>query len=120
MGEPEQQSTPARRQADELRERDRANWEQYAYLKELTCEELVWHMQHRGPPREMGVPIEMSRRVIVSNAKLRQAIELFRASADKSSKRLERLTRWLIACTVVLIILTGVLVYLTVLIAHHA
>lgn len=107
MGEPGQ-STPARRKADELREQDGARWEEYAYLPELTDQELVFHMQHRGH-HEIGVPVEMSRRVIVSNRELRQAIDQFRASADNSSKRLELVTWVLVGLTVVLVVLTVVL-----------
>lgn len=60
------------RKADELREQDGGSWEKYAYLFELTNHELVLHMQHRGH-HEIGIPIEMSRRVIVSNGELRRA-----------------------------------------------
>ena len=110
---------PAQRQADELREQDGANWEKYAYLSELTDEELVWHMQHRGR-HEIGIPVEMSRRVIVSNGELRRAIDHFRDSAEESSNRIETLTRWLVGFTVALVVLTlGLVALSVVLIVYH-
>ncbi|ORW27547.1 hypothetical protein AWB91_27230 [Mycobacterium paraense] len=47
--------------------------------------------------------------MIASNRELRQAIDLFRVSAEMSSKRLERVTWLLVVLTVVLVVLTVVL-----------
>ena len=110
MGESEK-STAARHKADEIRAQDGASWQAqgYAALFEFTDKELVQHMQHRGH-HEIGIPVEMSRRVIVSNGELRQAIDRFRDSAEKSSKRLEVVTWVLVALTIFLVVLTVVLV----------
>jgi hypothetical protein len=115
-----EQRTPGQRRADQLRAQDGASWaKEVEALAELTDEELVGHMQHRGR-HEIGIPVEMSRRVIVSNGELRRAIDQFRDSAEESSNRLETLTRWLVGFTVALVVLTLGLVALTVvLIVYH-
>jgi hypothetical protein len=63
---------------------------------------------------EITAPMEMKRRLVVSNRELTSALAAFHESAERSSSRLESLTRWLVGLTIVLVVLTAVLAALTV------
>jgi hypothetical protein len=105
-----EENTPARGKADDEREREGERWKAASdFFAELTDDELVGRGNMRMQ-REPEMGLEMSRRVIVSNRELREAIDGFRGATEKSSKRLERLTWGLVAFTVILIVLTVILI----------
>lgn len=96
-----------RRKADAYRERVReargSLEETAAFYAEFSDNELVAFKGGR-------VDFEMSRRLIASNGELRDAIDGFRDSAEKSSRQLVFLTWALVALTAVLVVLTFFLI----------
>lgn len=62
-----------------------------------------------GPQHEM----EMQRRLKAAVVELTGELVKFREASDDAASRMERLTRWLVGFTIVLIILTIVVVALT-------
>jgi hypothetical protein len=60
------------------------------------------------------VTVEFSRRLVTTNKELIRAIRAFESASATASRRLLRVTRWLVVLTVAIVVLTAVLVWVAV------
>ena len=85
-----------------------------AHLQSLTDEELVASAKGFPAPHE---PMEMDRRLKEAVVTLTAELIAFRKSSDAAARKLSNSTRVLVAATVVLVLLTGAVTWLTAVLA---
>ena len=106
-----------RRQEQDLADRRAREMGIARELEQKTDAELIGSAPgFPGPHHEM----EMQRRLKTSVTALTAEIVAFREASDAAAQKVSRLTRVLLGATVILVILTGVLVWLTAVLAARS